>query len=78
MKTFPLKAQKWGLGIKCDKYCFGFGNDELIVYHDLTFSVMVESIYCYFDFSKLKTTEIIGQAEDKGRYSRVEFHEIIK
>jgi hypothetical protein len=78
MKSYFLKSNKKGMGIKCDKYSFGFGNDELIVYHDLTFSIMIESIYCYFNFNKVKPMEFIGQNEDKGKYSRVEFHQIFK
>jgi hypothetical protein len=78
MKRYDLKPQKRGLGMIYNQHFFGLGNDELIVYHDMTFSIMMESVYCYFDFRKEKPMSFIGQAEDKGRYERVEFHQILK
>jgi hypothetical protein len=37
----------------------------------------MESIYCYFNFKREKPMNFIGQAEDKGIYERVEFHQIL-
>jgi hypothetical protein len=52
LKKYNLKPQKKGMAMVYNQHYFGFGNDELLVYHDMTFSVMMESIYCYFDFKK--------------------------
>jgi hypothetical protein len=74
MKRYDLKPLKKGTAMIYNQYYFGLGNDELVVYHDMTFSIMIESLYCYFDFKREKPINFIGQIEDKGTYERVEFH----
>jgi hypothetical protein len=78
LKKYDLKREKKGKAMIYNQHYFGLGNDELLVYHDMTFSIMMESVYCYFDFRKEKPIDFLGQREDKGKYERVEFHKIFK
>lgn len=77
MKKYQLKPTKKGYGIRCHTQLFGMGNGDLLITYKRTFNVMVESIYCDFNFMGDKTINFIGQSNDEGKYIRLEFHQII-
>lgn len=45
-----------------------FGNDEFVVYYNMTFSIMFGSNFCYFETKGKDVNDFITVKDDTGRY----------
>lgn len=76
-RIYDLKPKFEGKGITYDRFLLIFGQNELIIKSDMTFSVIFGMQYSHFTTGNDTIDKFIGQAEDKGKYKSIEFHQII-
>jgi hypothetical protein len=62
--------------IRSDPFKLEFGNSQLIIYHDKSLSILLDSIYTAYDTRGKDYKEFIGSAGETTGYEKIEFHQV--
>lgn len=76
-RIYDLKAKNIGKGLKYDMFMFIVGNNEILVKNNLTFTVIFNKQFCYYESGDDDLVKFIGQRNEEGNFKRVEFHQVL-
>jgi hypothetical protein len=78
MVKFDILKQKEGRVIPFNNNKFAMGNEELIIYfHNMTYSVIFNTVSCFFETRNKDIVTFLGTEEEKGKFTSVEFHQML-
>lgn len=76
LRIYDLKETKFGKALKYDDYMFVVGNNEILVKSNLTFSVIFNKQFCFYEYGDDELKQFLGEDKDEGKFRRAEFHQV--